>query len=147
MSSYKKDTHQDGDTDQSLKEKLSLKGKCSKCNKPISLHTRYNSGKINKQPYKMCKKCHKESSPHLKSDSSNVAANSKSSEASSVASFIGSIESGSNLSFVTAIEVSPKTSAMGDPDVIDCDPGSRANISSSPLVDEDLLLVDNSEII
>ena len=83
MSSYRKDTPNaaaSDTSDKSLKAKLSLKGKCSRCDKQISLYTQYNNGRMNRQPYKMCKKCHKE----LKSESSDVTANSRPSEGNSI---------------------------------------------------------------
>ena len=47
---------------QSLKEKLAHKGKCTKCNKEISLYKKYSSGKLNRKAFKMCAHCHKENS-------------------------------------------------------------------------------------
>ena len=57
---------------QSLKEKLALKGKCTKCNKEISLYKKYSSGKLNKKAFKMCAHCHKENSQTNSSDNSGV---------------------------------------------------------------------------
>ena len=118
---YRKDTPNAAavDTsDKSLKAKLSLKGKCSRCDKQISLYTQYNNGRMNRQPYKMCKKCHKE----LKSESSDITANSIPSEGNLIASFIGSIDAHSDFSFISAVEGSSEM-PFEDPDVIILEPG------------------------
>ena len=39
------------------KQKLALKGKCSKCGKEMNVYTRYRSGKINKDPFPTCLEC------------------------------------------------------------------------------------------
>ena len=54
-SSYKRVSKGDnGEMDQSLKAKLAMKGKCSKCSKDIALYKRYNSDKINKTAFTKC---------------------------------------------------------------------------------------------
>ena len=62
FSSYKRNLKQDNETDHSIKTKLALKGKCSKCSKEISLYKRYQSGKMNKTPFSKCQRCHKNDS-------------------------------------------------------------------------------------
>ena len=62
FSSYKRNLKQDNETDHSIKTKLALKGKCSKCSKEISLYKRYRSGKMNKTPFSKCQRCHKNDS-------------------------------------------------------------------------------------
>ena len=41
-------------------KELMLKGNCAKCRQQMNLFTRFQSGKLNKQPFKYCQKCHKE---------------------------------------------------------------------------------------
>jgi len=126
MSGYKKDTQNPpaDNSDKSLKAKLSLKGKCGKCDKLISLYTRYNNGKVNQQPYKVCRKCHKDS----KSGNTDVSVNSGSSEADAIALFIGSIEAHSNLSCVSTVEGLPD-----GPDVITGEPGPMGENNAQDL--------------
>ena len=146
LSNYRKDSQ--GTTDQSLKAKLSLKGKCSVCSKTISLYALYTgSGRLNKQPYKMCKKCYKECKDNdgqSKQDSSSVSSNSRPSESDMVATFIGSIEADSS---ATAIDFSAGTTVAHDRDVT-C-PEVRVNsdvIKCEPEFSHDSLLVDDLQI-
>ena len=55
MSNYRKQSKdEDG-----AKKKLSMKGKSSKCSEEMNLYIRYRSGKMNKEPFQNCIKCHK----------------------------------------------------------------------------------------
>ena len=90
LSTYRKSARPESDTsDQSLKSKLALKGRCSKCSREISLHKRYQSGKINSTAFKMCRQCHREENPRLKSNNSGVSADTTTSAVESF--FIGGI--------------------------------------------------------
>lgn len=89
LSSYRKGLKYDEPSDQSLKSKLLLKGKCSRCRKEITLFKRYHSGNINKTAFKMCRQCHL-GKPQSKSDTSSVSAETMSSAVESF--FVGSIE-------------------------------------------------------
>ena len=82
--------HEDPD----LKQKLSLRGKCSKCKTQIALYIRYKTGRANKTPFKMCSKCHKEGNPDTLNNRQEKQMNylNKGSETAAVTSFIGSIE-------------------------------------------------------
>lgn len=56
MSNYRRQ----GKDDDGSKKKLTLKGKCATCSEDMNLYIRYRSGKMNKEPFKCCIKCHKE---------------------------------------------------------------------------------------
>lgn len=68
-------------------KKLTLKGTCSKCRQPMNLFTRYRSGKLNKQPFKFCQKCHKEEKSKINQDLNT--------ENSEIVNFIENLNSGS----------------------------------------------------
>ncbi len=160
MSGYKKDVPSSpaDASDKSLKTKLSLKGKCSRCDKQISLYTQYYNGRMNRQPYKMCKKCHKET----KLGNSDVTANSRSSEGDSIALFIGSIDAHLDPTFTSAVEGTTKMplhdpdvincepgsiGIVDDPDVINCEPGSIGIVNTNIFVDDDYTNETNFEAV
>ena len=58
-SSYKKQNNKLPDEPE-LNKKLELKGSCANCSKQISLYKRGYGGRLNKTPFKLCLKCHKE---------------------------------------------------------------------------------------
>ena len=69
-----------------IKKKLAMKGKCSDCQKEISLYKKYASGKLNKDAFKVCTGCYRKT----KKSESKTETN-ESTEASSVFSFIGAL--------------------------------------------------------
>ena len=90
ISHYRRDTKLDSASD-SLKEKLALMGKCGTCNKEMSIHKKFPSGKINKKPFKLCPKCWKDNS-QSKNNASTRTGTSETAEISGF--FIGAIEEG-----------------------------------------------------
>ena len=91
LSAYKKGSKAEYETpEQTLKTKLALKGKCSKCNKEFPLYKRYQSGKINHTAFKICRRCHMEENSRSKSTYSGVSAETTTSAVESF--FIGGIE-------------------------------------------------------
>ena len=78
---------------QSVKQKLSLKGKCNKCNKEIALYKRYQSGKINNTAFKLCRPCHQEENSRSRSNNSGMAAEQTSSLESFFIGGIGGADS------------------------------------------------------
>lgn len=63
VSNYRKNAKSENEPDQSMKTKLAMKGKCSKCNKDILLYKGYQSGRMNKKPFNKCSTCHREDRP------------------------------------------------------------------------------------
>lgn len=65
LSTYRKQSKDNNnknsnDSNNILSKKLSMKGKCGKCSDEMSLYIRFkSSGKLNKEPFKFCMKCHK----------------------------------------------------------------------------------------
>ena len=59
VSQYRKQSREESKNQpqNDTKQKLLLKGVCSKCGCEISLYTRYRSGKMNKDPFSQCLKC------------------------------------------------------------------------------------------
>ena len=93
VSNYRKNAKSENEPDQSMKTKLAMKGKCSKCNKDILLYKRYQSGRMNKKPFNKCSTCHREDNDPNKSSNSGISSN----EANAIDSFfIGAIESKSD---------------------------------------------------
>ena len=93
VSNYRKESKAVVDKiDQSLKAKLNLKGKCDKCKKDIALYRRFPSGKINRTPFKLCIKCHRDNN-QIPNIDSNTPSCQNSNDSSSVSGFfIGSLE-------------------------------------------------------
>ena len=62
VSTYRKGSKPESDckTEQSMKQKLALKGKCKKCSRDISLYKKYQSGKMNNTAFTLCRRCHLE---------------------------------------------------------------------------------------
>ena len=90
VSTYRKNPKSEGEAfDQSVKLKLTLKGKCRKCNKEIALYKKYQSGKINNIAFKMCRPCHQEEKSQSRSSNSGMAADTTTSSVESF--FIGGI--------------------------------------------------------
>ena len=84
-------------TDDSLREKLAAKGKCSECSKVISLYRRFQSGKLNKQAFKLCQGCYKAGHRPSGNGTSSSSTNSVSTEPTGGDStvtgfFIGAVE-------------------------------------------------------
>ena len=67
-----------------IKEKLAMKGKCSVCREKFSIYKRYQSGRMNRKPFKLCPKCHKASQ--------DVAENHQSEESAVTGFFIDTVE-------------------------------------------------------
>lgn len=85
ISGYKKSGKQD---EPDSGKKLALKSKCAKCRVQIPQYTRSRFGRINKTPYKLCIKCHKEDS----SSENQLADNeTKQSETAAIHGFISAI--------------------------------------------------------
>ena len=90
VSTYRKGPKSESEvSDQPLKLKLALKGKCNKCNKDIVLYKKYQSGKINNKAFKMCRLCHLEENSRYRSNNSGMAADTTTSSLESF--FIGGI--------------------------------------------------------
>ena len=85
ISGYKKLNKQD---EPDLK-KLALKSKCGRCGVQISQYTRGRSGRINKTPYKLCIKCHKEDNSEGRSNSAD--SGKKNSETAAIHGFISAM--------------------------------------------------------
>jgi len=79
--------------DDPLREKLAMKAKCITCSKEISVYRKFPSGRVNKQPYKMCAACFRSSQ---KSSSSSISAEEHTSHPASEVSgfFIGALGHG-----------------------------------------------------
>ena len=84
LSSYRRDAGQSSSDDPSIKEKLTMKGKCSVCKEKFSIYKRYQSGRMNKKPFKLCPRCHKASQ--------DVAENHQSEESAVTSFFIDAVE-------------------------------------------------------
>jgi hypothetical protein len=64
MSTYRKQSKDNNknnnESNNTLNKKLATKGKCGKCSEEMNLFIRFkSSGKLNKEPFKFCVKCHK----------------------------------------------------------------------------------------
>ena len=73
-SSYKKQVKgslQNESIDSSMKTKLSLKGSCEKCRLEINVYKRYQNGKLNRKPFRLCGKCYKEDNQNSGAVSAN----------------------------------------------------------------------------
>ena len=99
MSSYMKSNRNGDDENKySVKKKLAMKGKCSKCSSEIFLYTKYRSGKLNNDPFQMCLKCFKGTKAMIKQSqqSKDNAKDQKHSdseyESSAITSFIGALD-------------------------------------------------------
>lgn len=88
-SGYKKSSKQD---ESDTKKKLSLKTKCAKCGAQIPQFTRNRVGRINRTPYTICFKCHKETSSDDRSDNS-AESSKKHSETAVIHGFISAVAS------------------------------------------------------
>ena len=64
------------------RKKLSLTGKCPTCHAEFNLYIKFRSGNMNKEPFKLCQKCHK-----------LVKASGNPTETNAIMNFIASIES------------------------------------------------------
>ena len=87
-------------SDDKLKEKLAMKGKCSECSKVISVYRKFQSGKLNKQPFKLCPTCYKASQKpdgNSISNTNSVSADVDGSDSSVLGFFIGAMESKNQL--------------------------------------------------
>ena len=83
LSSYRKLSK---DEPSSGNKKLAMKGKCAKCAEEINLYTRYRNGKMNRDPFTCCLKCHR-----IERDKQQ--GKDKDSENSAVSNFIESMSS------------------------------------------------------
>ena len=101
ISNYKKPPKNEDDADtHTVKKKLAMKGKCSKCDSQICLYIRYRNGMLNKTPFQTCITCYRETNPSSRmgnhGDVCQRVSGKKSlnatSESSAINSFIGAFE-------------------------------------------------------
>jgi len=90
VSNYKKPVKQE---DPDTKKKLSLRCRCNKCGTQMSQFIRSRMGRINKTPYTVCFKCHKEACPEERADASTDNTGKKHSETAAIHGFISAVTS------------------------------------------------------
>ena len=74
-----------------VNRKLELKSSCANCSKQIYLYKRGYGGRLNKTPYKLCLKCHKESVGMQYSEKPNPKEQKKQSEQAAIHGFISAV--------------------------------------------------------
>ena len=95
ISGFKKAHRSTNDEATSIKSKLAQKGNCSKCGSQISLYKSYRSGNMNRTPFHMCGKCHRDSTKSNNQadgrDTSSRKTADEPSDTNAITSFIGAM--------------------------------------------------------
>ena len=128
FSNFRKSSRAKDEDSSAMKAKLALKGNCSKCGVQISLYIRYRGGHLNKTPFHMCAKCHKETAASMKSNNQGSGGNGCEgnsrkpdgpSESSAISSWISALADTPHHSAQPSVEPSESSNAHSQAIVLD----------------------------
>ena len=102
VSSYNKNRKAgESSVDSSANKKLAMRGKCPTCSLDYALYKQYPNGKMNKDPFKVCRNCFRTEKGKMQGQKSKQA---DVSEAGAVLSFIASLDMSSEISEIACAE-------------------------------------------